>query len=589
MDKQRAILSLRAFMEREEISAMIIPSNDPHFGEYIPDHYKCREWLSHFTGSAGTLVVTSDKAALWTDSRYFVQAEKELEGTGITLMKLKMEGTPSINEWLRGELDEESVVAVDEDLFSYQEYGQLVDELSPINVTMIEDPFDEIWEGRPQLEFHKVECMDESVAGESVSSKHRRVCGALVGPYRFAYIVTALDEIAWLCNIRGTDVEYNPLVLSYAVVTQERITLFACEEKFTPEALSVLYSQGVEIRDYRSFAKYLSDLEKSCVRIFSSNKVTSKHYFAALENIHPTSMFPSVLPDPTPGGTINLMKSVKNSAELDGFRKACEEDAKAWAKLMSYLKENIIDKSEEEYAQSPITEYQVAQKLISFRKESPDYRGESFEPIVAYGANGALPHYSATEENCAVISKRGFLLIDSGAQYLYGTTDTTRTIPMGPLTEEEKRDYTAVLKGMVDLSMAKFPKGTRGAQLDILARGPVFALGKRYLHGTGHGIGHYLCVHEGPQSIRMEENPVMLQQGMVMSNEPAVYVDGSHGIRIENTIVVAPWIAADDTDYYQFETITKIPISSEPVIASMLSDQEKEWLYSHDFMTQFSE
>ncbi|MBO7763317.1 MAG: aminopeptidase P family N-terminal domain-containing protein, partial [Bacteroidales bacterium] len=401
MDKQRAILSLRAFMEREEISAMIIPSNDPHFGEYIPDHYKCREWLSHFTGSAGTLVVTSDKAALWTDSRYFVQAEKELEGTGITLMKLKMEGTPSINEWLRGELDEESVVAVDEDLFSYQEYGQLVDELSPINVTMIEDPFDEIWEGRPQLEFHKVECMDESVAGESVSSKHRRVCGALVGPYRFAYIVTALDEIAWLCNIRGTDVEYNPLVLSYAVVTQERITLFACEEKFTPEALSVLYSQGVEIRDYRSFAKYLSDLEKSCVRIFSSNKVTSKHYFAALENIHPTSMFPSVLPDPTPGGTINLMKSVKNSVELEGFRKACEEDAKAWAKLMSYLKENIIDKSEEEYAQSPITEYQVAQKLISFRKESPDYRGESFEPIVAYGANGALPHYSATEENCA--------------------------------------------------------------------------------------------------------------------------------------------------------------------------------------------
>ncbi|MBO7763515.1 MAG: M24 family metallopeptidase, partial [Bacteroidales bacterium] len=234
------------------------------------------------------------------------------------------------------------------------------------------------------------------------------------------------------------------------------------------------------------------------------------------------------------------------------------------------------------------TEYQVAQKLISFRKESPDYRGESFEPIVAYGANGALPHYSATEENCALISKRGFLLIDSGAQYLYGTTDTTRTIPMGPLTEEEKRDYTAVLKGMVDLSMAKFPKGTRGAQLDILARGPVFALGKRYLHGTGHGIGHNLCVHEGPQSIRMEENPVMLQQGMVMSNEPAVYVEGSHGIRIENTIVVAPWITSD-TDYYQFETITKIPISSEPVIASMLSDQEKEWLYSHDFMTQFSE
>lgn len=588
MDRKGAICSLRSYMEREEISAMIIPSNDPHFGEYIPDHYKCREWLSHFTGSAGTLVVTGDKAALWTDSRYFQQAEKEMEGTDIILMKIKMEGTPSVTEWLKSELDQESVVAVDEDLFSYAEYGELVDELSPINVTMIEDPFSEIWEGRPALEFHAVECMEEGVAGESVSSKHRRLCEAISCPYPYVYIMTSLDEIAWLCNIRGTDVEYNPLVLSYAVVTQEKITLFACEEKFEPKALSTLFNQGVEIRGYHSFSKYLSDLDKKYVRIFSSNKVTAKNYFAALENIHPVNLFPSVMQDPTQGGTVNMMKAVKNSVELDGFRKACVEDGKAWRKLLDYIRVNIVEKSDEEYALSPLTEYDIAEKLIEFRKECPDYRGESFEPIVAYGANGALPHYSATKENCAVIGKKGFLLIDSGAQYTYGTTDTTRTIPVGPLTQEQKMDYTAVLKGMVSLSMAKFPKGTRGAQLDILARGPVFARGKRYLHGTGHGIGHYLCVHEGPQSIRMEENPVTLSPGMVMSNEPAVYVEGSHGIRIENTIVVVPWMEKD-TEYYQFETITQIPICAEAVIPQMLSEEEKGWLYSHDFISQFPE
>lgn len=585
MERKDAISSLRAYMAREDISAMIVPSNDPHFGEYIPDHYKCREWLSHFTGSAGTLVVTTESAALWTDSRYFVQAEKELEGTDIILMKMKVEGTPSINEWLRENLDEDGVVAVDENLFTYQEYTSLVDELSPINVTMIEDPFSEIWIDRPQLEFHTIEIMDEAVAGESVSSKHKRLCETLKSSTPFVYIVTALDEIAWLCNIRGTDVEYNPLVISYAAVTEKGITLFAAVEKFTQSALNVLYAQGVEIREYSEFHKYLTNLDKDYIRIFSANKVTARNYFAALENIHPMAMYPSVAADPTVGGSINLMKAVKNSVELDGFSKACKEDAKAWIKLLEYLKRNIQDKSEEEYALSPVTEYQVAQKLIEFRKESPDYRGESFEPIVAYGPNAALPHYSATEESCATIQKRGFLLIDSGAQYIYGTTDTTRTIPMGPLTEEEMRDYTAVLKGMVDLSMAKFPKGTRGAQLDILARGPIFAQGKKYLHGTGHGIGHYLCVHEGPQSIRMEENPVTLHPGMVMSNEPAVYVEGSHGIRIENTIVVSPWMDG----YYQFETITRIPISPVPVIPSLLTEEEKKWLCHHDFISQFSE
>ena len=577
MDRRGAIISLRTLMERKGISAMIIPSNDPHFGEYIPDHYKCREWLSCFTGSAGTLVVTGQSAALWTDSRYFVQADKELAGTGILLMKLKIAGTPSIPEWIKSELPEGGTVAIDEDLFTYSEYKGYQSALDPLKVEMISDPFDEIWEGRPSLEFHSVECMPESVSGESVISKRKRLCAALGVGTPFAYVVTALDEIAWLCNIRGCDVEYNPLVIAYAIVTTDKITLFGCVDMFPEQVKSYLRSQNVEIVGYSSFTDALKGLGDDVVKIFSSDQATAKNYMAA---------GPNILPDPTTGGTLNLMKAKKNSVELDGFRRACAEDAKAWKKLLEYLRVNIVEKDPQEYILNPLTEYDIAEKLIEFRKESEDYRGESFEPIVAYAANGALPHYTATKESCSVIRQRGFLLIDSGAQYTYGTTDTTRTIPMGPLTQEEMEDYTAVLKGMTDLSMARFPQGTRGAQLDILARGPLFSRGKKYLHGTGHGIGHYLCVHEGPQSIRMEENPVHLYPGMVLSNEPAVYVEGSHGIRIENTIVVSPWKVGDDGEYYEFETITQIPISTVPVVWSRLSEEEKQWLYSHGFIDQ---
>lgn len=577
MDRRGAIISLRTLMERKGISAMIIPSNDPHFGEYIPDHYKCREWLSCFTGSAGTLVVTGQSAALWTDSRYFVQADKELAGTGILLMKLKIAGTPSIPEWIKSELPEGGTVAIDEDLFTYSEYKGYLSALDPLKVEMISDPFDEIWEGRPSLEFHSVECMPESVSGESVISKRERLCAALGVGTPFAYVVTALDEIAWLCNIRGCDVEYNPLVIAYAIVTTDKITLFGCVDMFPEQVKSYLRSQNVEIVGYSSFTDALKGLGDDVVKIFSSDQATAKNYMAA---------GPNILPDPTTGGTLNLMKAKKNSVELDGFRRACAEDAKAWKKLLEYLRVNIVEKDPQKYILNPLTEYDIAEKLIEFRKESEDYRGESFEPIVAYAANGALPHYTATKESCSVIRQRGFLLIDSGAQYTYGTTDTTRTIPMGPLTQEEMEDYTAVLKGMTDLSMARFPQGTRGAQLDILARGPLFSRGKKYLHGTGHGIGHYLCVHEGPQSIRMEENPVHLYPGMVLSNEPAVYVEGSHGIRIENTIVVSPWKVGDDGEYYEFETITQIPISTDPVVWSRLSEEEKQWLYSHGFIDQ---
>lgn len=569
MYRKQAIEDLRNYLREQDCSAIIIPSNDPHFGEYIPDHYKSRAWISGFDGSAGTVVITLDKAALWTDSRYFIAAASALEGSSIELMKMGIDGTPTISQWLKSVLDEDSIVAIDEDLFTYSEYQKLVDELSPCTVTMVEDPFSSIWKDRPLLEFNDIMLLDEKYAGESVSSKLERFRETLDYPLPYAYIITELDETAWLFNIRGKDIEYNPVVLSYAVILPEKAVLFLRQDRLLDKAMSYLNSQGVEVEDYEQFTSYLRSLPKNHIRIFSRNRITARNYFAALENVYETPQFSSVQPDPVEGGTINMMKARKNPVELEGFRKAYEQDGIAWRKLLDYISENK-DKG--------ITEYQVALKLIEFRSECPDYMGESFAPIVAYASNAAIVHYEPSESCSSVIEPKGMLLIDTGAHYLYGTTDTTRTIPLGELTQEEKDDYTLVLKGMVDLSMARFLKGTRGAQLDILARGPVMTRAKVYLHGTGHGIGHFLNVHEGPQSIRKEDNPVPLMPGMVMSNEPGVYVEGRYGIRHENTIVVREFVKTDMAEFYQFETLTKVPFDLSVVNRRMLSDEEMDWL-----------
>lgn len=569
MYRKQAIEDLRNYLREQDCSAIIIPSNDPHFGEYIPDHYKSRAWISGFDGSAGTVVITLDKAALWTDSRYFIAAASALEGSSIELMKMGIDGTPTISQWLKSVLDEDSIVAIDEDLFTYSEYQKLVDELSPCTVTMVEDPFSSIWKGRPLLEFNDIMLLDEKYAGESVSSKLERFRETLDYPLPYAYIITELDETAWLFNIRGKDIEYNPVVLSYAVILPEKAVLFLRQDRLPDKAMSYLNSQGVEVEDYEQFTSYLRSLPKNHIRIFSRNRITARNYFAALENVYETPQFSSLQPDPVEGGTINMMKARKNPVELEGFRKAYEQDGIAWRKLLDYISENK-DKG--------ITEYQVALKLIEFRSECPDYMGESFAPIVAYASNAAIVHYEPSESCSSVIGPKGMLLIDTGAHYLYGTTDTTRTIPLGELTQEEKDDYTLVLKGMVDLSMARFLKGTRGAQLDILARGPVMTRAKVYLHGTGHGIGHFLNVHEGPQSIRKEDNPVPLMPGMVMSNEPGVYVEGRYGIRHENTIVVREFVKTDMAEFYQFETLTKVPFDLSVVNRRMLSDEEMDWL-----------
>ena len=561
MERKERLDLLRKVLAGDDISAMIIPSTDPH------DHYKVLEWLSGFTGEAATLVVTQKEAALWVDSRFFIQAAAQLEGSGIEMMKLKVEGTPSIADWLKARLEADDIVAMDEDLFPYSEYMEMMDSLAPLSPALIEDPFDKVWKDRPALQFNPVRYVDETVSGESVSSKHGRLVEKLRGPVPFAYVVTALDEVAWLCNIRGTDIEYNPLALSYAVVTEECITLFLRQEMLEHKAAAALHRQGVILKDYEEFGRFLKALPKTCVRIFSSGKITAKYFFAAMDNVHQRSPFSPYVPDPVPGGTLAMMKAVKNAVELEGFRKAFIEDAKAMAKVIDWA--NVGN---------GITEYDVAVKLIECRSECPDYLGESFPAIVAFGANAAMPHYMPSEQGSAVIRPEGFLLIDTGAQYTYGTTDTTRTVPLGPLTQRQKDDYTAVLKGMIDLSMAVFRKGMRGCLLDILARGPVMKAGRMYLHGTSHGIGHNLCVHEGPQSIRMEENRVPLVEGMVMSNEPAAYIEGEYGIRHENVITVVQHDGHEYEDFYSFETLTALPIDLSPVNFDMLDSAERSWI-----------
>ncbi len=562
--------ALREKLQQMNVSAIIIPTNDPHFGEYTQDHYKVREWLSGFDGSAGTLVVTLKDAALWTDSRYFVQAAAQLHGSQIKLMRMKMEGTPSIAEWLLSQYPEGEAVAIDRSLFSYSEYLSLCKELSPCRIELINDIFDQLWEGRPRLEFNPVIWLDTKYSGESAKSKHERIVNALgLKDERFAYIVTMCDEVAWLCNIRGTDIEYNPLPQSYAIITNNAIHLFANLDSISDETKAILQKDCIELHPYSSFSTLLAELPAGTVRIVSKNRITVRDY-QALD-------VPGVrfLEDPILGGAVNYFKSIKNNWEKEGFCKAFLADGVAWCKVLKFIDDALKGNRD-------LTEWEIGEKFAQFRSENEDYRGESFEPIVAFGPAGALPHYSATKENSQIVGKNSFLLMDTGAHYPYGTTDTTRTVPVGELTLQQRKHYTLVLKGMIRLSTACFPKNTRGTQLDILARGPLFNDASMYFHGTGHGIGHYLCVHEGPQSIRMEENPVTLVPGMVMSNEPAVYVEGEYGIRTENVVMVQEWQFNRLNDFYNFRTLTLVPVDLSCVEWDLLDAQENSWIREYN-------
>ncbi len=555
---------LRRYLRNNNLSAIIIPSNDPHFGEYIQSHYKCREWISGFDGSAGTVVITLGEAALWTDSRYFIQAENQLQGSGIVLKKLKFPGETTMIEWINERCREGDFIALDGSLFSLNDYESLRMALKPAGIKLVNDPLKDVWKDRPALQFNKLYCYDVNYSGETSKSKHERLVKMIGCKEPFAYIITSCEDSAWLCNIRGGDIECNPVPMIYSIIEKDQITLFCKKEMLSEDDSVKLAAQGIKIKEYVNFRDELDRIPQSYVRIASPDRISAGDYLQI------TSNGERFMPDLSRGGYVSNLKAIKNSVEADGFRRAHLLDGIAWVKYLMHIDRSVA-------AGITLTEKGLAELLISFRKESGFYLGESFEPIVAFGANGAMPHYSPYGNEDVIVGK-GMLLTDMGAHYIFGTTDTTRTICIGEAGREEREDFTAVLRGMINLSRAKFPMGTRGSSLDFLARGEICSREKLYLHGTGHGVGHVLAVHEGPQSIRMEENPVAIEPGMIQSNEPAIYVKGRYGIRTENLLLCRERVLNEYGNFCDFETLTFVPIDKSLIIKELMGREHEEWL-----------
>lgn len=558
---KKRIEALREWLNRNNLSAFIIPSSDPHLSEYVAPHWKSREWFSGFTGSAGTVVVTADKAGLWTDSRYFIQAADQLAGTGIDLYKEMLPETPSIDAFILENLPADSAVGIDGRNLSVNYVENLQQKLSQkqISLNVQSDPMEEIWQDRPAIPQTPPFIYDIKYAGKSCKEKIEEIRQELRSKNCDSILITALDEIAWTLNLRGNDVKYNPVVISYLLITQENAVFFILPEKVTPEIDSYLKQQGVAIVDYNETDSYLSTLSAPSILL---DPVKTNYFIYSSVNSECR-----IVRDSSP---VALMKAIRNPQELIGVHSAMKKDGVAMVKFLRWLEEVVPSGKE--------TEMSIDRKLYEFRSQQELFMGESFGTIAGYKEHGAIIHYSATSDTDATLRAESFLLLDSGAQYLDGTTDITRTIALGELTEEEKRDYTLVLKGHLMLNMARFPKGTRGAQLDVLARLPLWKEGLNYLYGTGHGIGHFLNVHEGPQSIRMNENPVVLQPGMVTSNEPGVYRPGKHGVRTENLFLVVEDGEGMYGEYYKCETITLCPICKKGIVKELLSPEEIEWL-----------
>lgn len=559
------IEALRDVMRREGIDAFIFPSTDPHNGEYVPAHWEGRKWISGFNGSAGTAVVTMTDAALWTDSRYFIAAEEQLRGTGFRLMKERVEGTPSITRWLGMKLAtvQSPTVGVDGTVNSASSVASLITELRAeggITVRTNFDPLALIWTDRPPVPQDKVSIHPLEYAGEPCHDKMARIRQQLKSMHAYGMLVSALDDIAWTLNLRGTDVHCNPVFVSYLLIDTKRATLFVDHAKLTPEVEAYLEAEGVAVAGYadvrRGLERYgeyniLMDDNETCYTLFNIPQCQKV-----------------VAPSPIPA-----MKAVKNPTEIEGFRRAMLRDGVALVKFMRWLRPAVEAGGQ--------TEMSVDAKLTALRAAQELYRGLSFDTIAAYREHGAIVHYEATPETDAELRPEGLILIDSGAQYLDGTTDITRTVALGQVTDEERLVYTLVLKGHIQLELCKFPRGASGTQLDALARKDMWAYGYNYLHGTGHGVGSYLNVHEGPHQIRMEYKPAPLVEGMTVTDEPGIYLPGRFGVRTENTLLVVPYRETGFGRFLQFEPLTLCPIDTAPVITDMLTDDEKAWLNAY--------
>lgn len=566
--------SLREVMRREHLSAFIFPSTDAHQSEYVADHWQGRTWISGFNGSAGTAVVTMKSAALWTDSRYFLAAEEQLKGTEFQLMKLKIEGTPTISEWLAQELQGENAeVGLDGMVNSYHETMGLIADLRKsggITVRTNLDPLGLIWTDRPAIPANPVEIQPMEFAGESVASKISRIRTALRQRHADGMLISALDDIAWTLNLRGTDVHCVPVFVSYLLISSQQVSLYVDSAKINDEVKAYLTENGISLYPYNKVAEGLKRYSE--YNILLDGDETS--YF-----LWKTVKCQEIIAGNSP---VPAMKAQKNDREIAGFRQAMLRDGVAMVKFLRWLKPAVEAGGQ--------TEISIDRKLTSLRAEQHLFRDISFDTIAGYQAHGAIVHYEATPETDVALKPEGLILIDSGAQYQDGTTDITRTIALGPVTEEMKHVYTLVLKGHIQLELAKFPDGASGTQLDALARECMWREGYNYLHGTGHGVGSYLSVHEGPHQIRMEWKPTPLRAGMTVTDEPGLYLSGKFGVRIENTLLIKDYQTTEFGKFLQMESLTLCPIDLTPVDFSMLQPKEIEWLdtYHRDVFEKLS-
>ena len=563
------LIAIRNFMEAAKLDAFIIPSTDAHLSEYPPKRWESRKWISGFTGSAGTAVVTKKRAGVWTDSRYFLQAADELEGTGFDLFKMGQPGTPEMTAWIVEQVGKGGTVGIDGLVYAASDAKALRSalEAKDIRLETTLDPFAEVWKDRPEIPGNKVFLLSEEITGESTKSKIERIHDELDRLGADGLIAVTLDAVAWIFNMRGSDVDFNPVAVAYGYVSKKESVLFVDEEKLDGLTKNTLLKQGVKIDDYDRVFSYVANLPENTAVCLTGHKINYKLY----QTLSATCRIIDV---PSP---VDLMKAVKNETELNGFRHAMVKDGVALVKFFMWLEKAVPEGS--------VTEITVDEKLREFRSQQELFVGESFSTIAGYARNGAVIHYRAQPDTCLEIEPKGLLLIDSGGQYKDGTTDITRTVAVGKLTKQMREDYTNVLKGHIGIATVVYPEGTRGSQLDVLARKALWDNCQTYWHGTGHGIGHFLNVHEGPQNIRLEENPTVLKVGMVTSNEPGIYHTNEYGIRIENLIVTQEYNKTEDFGtFYNFETITLCPIDTKPIVKKLLTKKEIKWLNSYHEM-----
>ena len=556
---KRRISLLRSFMKEEGVSAFITPSTDPHSGEYTPEHWESRKWISGFTGSAGTAVVTFNKGGVWTDSRYFLQAEDQLADTGLVLFKDRLPDTMSIPEWLGSVLQPGDKVGIDGWVNTTAEAEALAAQLQAYNLELktIRDPYETLWTDRPSIPTNPVFILPTEFTGKDIPEKLQLIRERIALNHADGILISALDEIAWTLNLRGNDVHCNPVFVSYLLLTQKKVVLYIEPEKLTEEVTEYLISNGIDTKPY---GEVVTDLEAYTGK--SIQLADSTNYF----------IYSTICPDVQiirAASPVSSLKAVKNATEIQGFHHAMHRDGIAMVRFLRWIKEAVKSGKE--------TEVSIDEKLYSLRAAHPYFKGISFDTIAGYQEHGAIVHYEATPESASTLKPEGLLLLDSGGQYLDGTTDITRTIVLGPVTEAQKKDYTLVLKGFIDLSMVVFPHGTCGTQLDILARQAMWKEGINYGHGTGHGVGHFLNVHEGPHQVRMNHVPAMMLPGMTITNEPGIYKAGEYGIRTENTMIVTEAMTTDFGAFYKLEPLTLCPIDKEAIIVEMLSPEEKAW------------